>query len=324
VRFAASPIRSALARAVREATNRCSSRTARLRRDGLGGAPPPYPGAVTTPTPLDAGQLRSRLVDSGPYEALDVVIVTGSTNSDLLEAAGRGAADRTVLLAEEQQAGRGRSQRSWVSPRGYGLHVSVLLRPSEVPASAIGWLPLISGVALADAVAATGLRAALKWPNDLLLADDRGEWAKAAGILADGLAGDSGMSAVLGIGVNVLHGTQQLPTTSSGLPATSLAARGAEVDRAEFAVDLLARLAEIDRTWRAHGGDVLASGLLDRYHRWCGTLGQQVRVDLGRDEPLRGTATDLDGTGRLVVRGADGAATAVSAGDVVHLRRSEE
>lgn len=279
---------------------------------------------MTTPTPLDAGQLRSRLVDSGPYQALDVVTVTGSTNSDLVEAAGRGAADRTVLLAEEQQAGRGRSQRTWVSPRGYGLHVSVLLRPSEVSASAIGWLPLISGVALAESVSATtGLRAALKWPNDLLLADDGSAWAKAAGVLADGLSGASGMSAVVGIGVNVLHGPDQLPATSSGLPATSLAVRGAEVDRAEFAVDLLTRLAEVDRSWRAYGGDVLASGLLDRYHRWCGTLGQQVRVDLGRDEQLRGTAADVDGTGRLVVRGADGAATAVSAGDVVHLRRSD-
>ena len=277
-----------------------------------------------TPTPLDAGRLRSRLVDSGPYAALDVVTVTGSTNSDLAEAAGRGAADRTVLIAEEQQAGRGRSQRGWISPRGYGLHVSVLLRLADVPASQLGWLPLISGVALAETVhGRTGLPTALKWPNDLLLSDGGDSWAKAAGILVDGLAGEAGMSAVLGIGVNVLHGPDQLPTTSTGLPATSLAARGAEVDREEFAVALLTRIAETDGLWRAHRGDVLASGLLDRYHRWCGTLGQQVRVDLGRGEPLRGTATDVDGTGRLVVRGADGAATAVSAGDVVHLRRTD-
>jgi BirA family biotin operon repressor/biotin-[acetyl-CoA-carboxylase] ligase len=281
-------------------------------------------GLVTTPIPLDAGRLRSRLVDSGPYSALDVVTVTGSTNSDLAAAAGRGAADRTVLIAEEQQAGRGRAQRGWVSPRSYGLHVSVLLRLAEVPASELGWLPLISGVALAEAVSGTsGLRAALKWPNDLLLADEDGGWAKAAGILVDGLAGEAGVSAVLGIGVNVLHGPDQLPATTTGLPATSLAARGAEVDREEFAVALLTRVAEVERLWREHRGDVLASGLLDRYQRWCSTLGQQVRVDLGRDEPLRGTATDVDRTGRLVVRGADGAATAVSAGDVVHLRRSD-
>ena len=283
---------------------------------------------MTTPTPLDAGRLRSRLVDEGPYAALDVVTVTGSTNSDLVAAAGRGAADRTVLIAEEQQTGRGRSQRGWVSPRGYGLHVSVLLRLAEVPASAVGWLPLISGVALVEAVTATtGLTAALKWPNDLLLAVDSGStggdgWAKAAGILVDGLAGEQGMSAVLGIGVNVHHGPDDLPTTSTGLPATSMAASGAEVDREEFAVALLTRIAEVERLWRAHSGDVLASGLLDRYQRWCGTLGQQVRVDLGRDDPLSGTATEVDGTGRLVVRGADGASTAVSAGDVVHLRRS--
>ena len=120
------------------------------------------------------------------------------------------------------------------------------------------------------------------------------------------------------------HRPEQLPATSTGLPATSLAACGAEVDREEFAVALLTRIAEVDRLWRTRSGDVLASGLLDRHQRWCGTLGHQVRVELGRDDPLLGTATDVDETGRLVVHGADGAATAVSAGDVVHLRRPAE
>jgi BirA family biotin operon repressor/biotin-[acetyl-CoA-carboxylase] ligase len=275
---------------------------------------------VKEPVLLDAERLRARLVDDGPYAALDVVLVTGSTNTDLVTAAGRGAADRTVLITEEQQAGRGRVQRTWVSLRGYGLYTSVLLRPQSVSAAELAWLPLITGVALAEATQrTTGLPTALKWPNDLLLADgDR--WYKAAGILADGLTTSEEIAVVVGIGVNVHHGPEQLPQEQGGLPATSFAALGAEVDREDFAVELLTTLAEVDDRWRRHAGDVVASGLLDRYQRWCGTLGQSVRVELSAQDSLYGTATEVDPSGRLVVRGVDGAVTPVSAGDVVHLR----
>ncbi|MCI2424140.1 biotin--[acetyl-CoA-carboxylase] ligase [Saccharopolyspora sp. K220] len=276
---------------------------------------------MSTPVLLDGDRLRARLVDSGPYAALDVVTVTGSTNTDLAAAAGRGAVDRTVLIAEEQQAGRGRMQRQWASPRGHGLFLSVLLRP-EVPSTAIAWLPLIAGVALAETVVrTTGVPAALKWPNDLLLGDDE-QWLKGAGILAEAVAGPDGVAIVLGMGVNLLQRREDLPRGAGGLPATSLAAEGAEVDREAFAVALLTAFAEVDDCWRAASGDVVRCGLLDRYRRLCSTLGQQVRVELGADEQLRGVAADIDATGRLVVRTADGKQTAVSAGDVVHLRRA--
>jgi BirA family transcriptional regulator, biotin operon repressor / biotin---[acetyl-CoA-carboxylase] ligase len=277
-------------------------------------------GTVTEPVLLDAQRLRARLVDNGPYAALDVVTVTGSTNTDLVTAADQGAPDRTVLIAEEQRAGRGRLHRTWVSPRGYGLHVSVLLRPLAIQAPALAWLPLITGVALVETVRKmTGLRAVLKWPNDLLLSDGD-QWYKAAGILVDGVTTPDGMAVVLGIGVNVHHGPGELPPDTGGLPATSLQAQGAEVDREEFAAELLLALAEVDDQWRRHAGDVLGSGLFDRYQRWCGTLGQQVRVDLGVDDALQGMATQIDPSGRLVVRDIDGTVIPVSAGDVVHLR----
>ncbi|MGW5648354.1 biotin--[acetyl-CoA-carboxylase] ligase [Saccharopolyspora sp. NPDC003752] len=273
------------------------------------------------PVLLDGPRLRARLVDDGPYAALDVVVSTGSTNTDLVAAAGRGAADRTVLIAEEQLSGRGRMQRQWTSPRGHGLFVSVLLRP-EVSPVAISWLPLIAGVALAETVErTTGVRATLKWPNDLLLGDGD-EWSKGAGILGEAVTGPDGVAIVLGMGINVFQKREDLPRGAGGLPATSLAAEGAEVDREEFAVALLTAFAEVDDRWRAAGGDVVASGLLDRYRRLCGTLGQQVRVELGGDDQLLGVATDIDETGRIVVRTPDGRTTAVSAGDVVHLRRA--
>lgn len=269
---------------------------------------------------LDGDRLRRRLVDGGPYSALDVVAVTGSTNSDLAAAAARGAADRTVLIAEEQNAGRGRLQRQWISPRGAGLFVSVLLRPG-VPPSAVGWMPLIAGVALAETVErTTGVRAGLKWPNDLLLGSGE-DWRKGAGILSEAVAGPDGIALVLGMGVNVRQQRDELPTGAGGLPATSLAAEGADVDREDFAADLLGALAEVEGLWRDAGGDVVSTGLLARYRDRCRTLGQRVRVDLG-DGDLHGEAVDVDDTGRLVVRTETGRTTAVSAGDVVHVRRS--
>ncbi|GAA2339027.1 biotin--[acetyl-CoA-carboxylase] ligase [Saccharopolyspora halophila] len=270
---------------------------------------------------LDAGRLREQLVDDGTYAALDVVDVTGSTNTDLAAAAGRGAADRTVLFAEEQRDGRGRLQRQWVSPRGQGLFVSVLLRP-QVPPSELAWVPLLAGIALAETVeGTTGVAAGMKWPNDLLLGSG-GEWSKGAGILSEMVAGQDGMAIVLGMGVNVLQQRDELPGGTGGLPTTSLAAEGADVDREEFAVALLTALAAVDSQWRACAGDVEASGLLARYRRLCWTIGQQVRVELGGDSTLRGTAVDVDTSGRLVVQSADGGRTPVAAGDVVHVRRA--
>lgn len=275
---------------------------------------------MTNPVPLDGDRLRKRLVDDGPYSALDVVTVTGSTNTDLVAVANSGGADRTVLIAEEQQAGRGRMQRSWVSPRYYGLHVSILLRPVAAAQSALSWLPLAAGIALTETVRDhADLRASLKWPNDLLLGSDPAR--KAAGILAEGVSTLDGMAVVLGIGVNVHHERESLPAGAGGLPATSLAAEGAEVDREELVAQLLASFAATERQWRAHA--VSSEGdnpLRVRYQGLCSTLGQRVRIELGGGRFLHGTAKEIDEQGRLVVRDGDGARTAISAGDVVHLR----
>ncbi|MFC7341444.1 biotin--[acetyl-CoA-carboxylase] ligase [Saccharopolyspora griseoalba] len=270
---------------------------------------------------LNGDRLRERLVDEGPYAALEVVDVTGSTNSDLAAAAGTGAADRTVLLAEEQRAGRGRLQRPWLSARGQGLFVSVLFRP-QVPPSLLAWMPLLAGIALAETVQRTaGVPAGVKWPNDLLLGSGD-EWLKGAGILSEAVAGPDGMAIVLGMGVNLLQERADLPTGAGGLSATSLAAEGAEVDREEFAVALLTALAEVEERWRADGGAVEPNGLLERYRGLCWTVGQQVRVELDGDTRVSGVATDVDPSGRLVVRTEDGGTTAVAAGDVVHVRRA--
>lgn len=264
---------------------------------------------------LDADALRAALVEpAGAYAALDVVPTTGSTNADLLARAAE-AADRTVLIAEEQTEGRGRRARQWVSPPESGVYLSVLLRPEGVPTAKLGTLSLVAGVALLRAARHAGVMAALKWPNDLLAG---ASMAKCAGVLAEVAAGDP-PAVVVGIGLNVGRLPAAVPAGPGGLPATSLAEEGGHGDRAEVAVALLRCFAEVERSWRGCGGDLVTSGLLAEYRANCATLGQRVRVELPGDTARQGLAVEVDPDGQLVVD-VDGTARTVSAGDVVHLR----
>ncbi|WP_301329433.1 biotin--[acetyl-CoA-carboxylase] ligase [Goodfellowiella coeruleoviolacea] len=270
--------------------------------------------------PLDVHALRAALVaPTGPYAALTVLDSTGSTNADLAEAAGAGAADRTVLIAEEQTAGRGRQQREWSSPKGSGLYVSVLLRPAGVPAARLSWLPLLAGVALVAAIGElTTLTAALKWPNDLLIGPEQ---RKAAGILAEAVSAPADRAVVVGMGINVSQDPAELPVRPGALPPTSLVAAGAtDLSRQELAAALLRRFAELEREWRASGGDPSRSGLWQAYREVCATIGQQVRVEFPDGTALTGAAVGVDEDGRLTVRDPAGVQRSLSAGDVVHVR----
>lgn len=266
--------------------------------------------------PIDQAALRAQLLGpAGRYAGLDVVASTGSTNLDLMGLAERGAPDRTALIAEEQTAGQGRQSRSWSSPRGSGLYLSVLLRPLDVPPVRLSWLTLLAGVALvrtASWAGATG--AALKWPNDLLLGGR-----KAAGVLASvGSVKDNVV--VLGMGLNVLPLPVDVPLGAGGLAATSLVEAGAiQLDRTAIATRLLTDLAALDDAWRAAGGDAVAAGLYDEYRTSCVTFDHEVRVELNGSDVLEGTAVRLAEDGTLVLRTASGERE-VSAGDVVHLR----
>ena len=263
--------------------------------------------------PIDQAALRAQLLGpAGRYTALDVVASTGSTNLDLAAKAEQGAEDRSVLIAEEQTAGQGRQARTWASPPGSGLYLSVLLRPADVPPARYSWLTLLAGVALvrtANWAGATG--AALKWPNDLLLGGR-----KAAGVLATA----SEHAVVLGMGLNVLPLAVDVPLGAGGLAATSLAEAGAvRLDRTAIASRLLTELAALDDAWRAAGGDAVAAGIHDEYRTSCATFDQEVRVELNGSGTIEGTAVRLAPDGTLVLRTATGERE-VSAGDVVHLR----
>lgn len=186
-----------------------------------------------------------------------------STNRVAADLARAGAPDGVVVVADHQTAGRGRRGRSWESPPGASLLVSVVLRPAPP------LVTLAAGVAAADACeAVTPVRVALKWPNDLLTGD-----AKLGGILSEAV----GDAVVVGLGVN-------LAWAPDG--ATRL---GPGVDRAAL---LDAYLRGLDEP-----GDVLA-----RYRPRCSTIGRRVRVELPAGT-VEGMAEAVDDAGRLVVDG---------------------
>ncbi|HEU5420743.1 MAG TPA: biotin--[acetyl-CoA-carboxylase] ligase [Streptosporangiaceae bacterium] len=304
-----------------------------------------------SPVPLDQAALRSAVLAPGSlWTRLDVVGETGSTNEDLLAAARSGAAEGAVLVAERQARGRGRQGRTWITVPGGALSFSVLLRPAGVPAAARGWLPLLTGVAVARAVTeAAGVRVSLKWPNDVLAGG-----AKLAGILAE----QAGPAIVIGIGINV--GARQAdlpgapaarspepaappaaapssaaaaeapapsgPLAPAALAPTSLALAGAPAaDRGALLAAILAELEYWYRAWASPGssgvpGDPDSCGLRAEYLRWCSTIGTEVVVHLPGGATLTGEAAGVDVAGCLIV-GAEPGATAVSAGDVMHVRR---
>ena len=266
--------------------------------------------------PLDAAALRRAAVrPGGLWREIEVVPSTGSTNADLLARALRGEPEGAVLAAEEQRAGRGRMGRTWTSPPRAALTFSVLLKPA-VPPARRGWLPLLTGVAVAAAVTeVTGVETSLKWPNDVLAGDGD---AKLAGILAEA-AGDA---VVVGIGLNVSTEPAEFPSPRPGaLPATSLRAAGATaLNRASLLLAILEGFERWYRAWQRAGGDPDRSGLRPGYTRLSATIGRTVRAELPGGQALSGPAAGVDSDGRLLVRVSPVSEVAVAAGDVVHLR----
>lgn len=266
--------------------------------------------------PLNATALRRALVrEGGLWSDLEVVQRTGSTNADLVALAEQGkAAEGAVLVAEEQSAGRGRLDRQWTAPARSGLFFSVLLRPAEVPVTRWGWLPLLTGVAVATGLSrAAGVDTALKWPNDLLVTV-AGEERKAAGILAE-RAGPDGV--VIGVGINVTLREDELPVPQAG---SLVLADAISTDRDTLLRGVLRSLEDWYARWRTAEGDPVASGLQETYAAGCATLGRTVRAELPGDRALVGEAVAVDGDGRLVIATEAGVQEPVGAGDIVHLR----
>ncbi len=229
-----------------------------------------------------------------------------STNLIAKDLARKGAESGTVVIAESQGTGRGRLERRFFSPPGKGIWVSVLLRPSFLPQDAPK-CTLMAAVAVARAMEKFGLRAEIKWPNDILH-DGR----KLVGILTEMSAEmDRVNYIVIGIGVNVNIAPEDFPQELRGIATSLMQMKGQPIPRVAFLQELLRALdglyADVQRDGFA---PVLAA-----WRKYAVTLGQPVRVLGTAGETFEGTAADIDEEGALLIDTASGRRR-VLAGDV--------
>ncbi|MGX4762459.1 biotin--[acetyl-CoA-carboxylase] ligase [Corynebacterium minutissimum] len=286
-------------------------------------------------TALDLDRIREAVADD--FAVIEYTESTGSTNTDLMQA--DKVADGTVLLANEQLAGKGRLGRHWVSPAGSQLIFSVLILPDSL--DHLGTLPLAAGLAVTDSVEG----AVLKWPNDVHIDGN-----KLCGILAEaGPVGEAFKSApktevskaevaksevskaevnkaeinktevapktqaanppsarvVVGMGINVTLTREELPIEA----ATSLALEGLDTDRTELAITVLKNLHRRINQWEQQDPQLMAD-----YRKVCSSIGQEVRLEAPTGD-VTGTVEGVADDGRINVGGEY-----YSAGDVIHLR----
>ncbi|WNG37546.1 biotin--[acetyl-CoA-carboxylase] ligase [Archangium violaceum] len=233
-----------------------------------------------------------------------------STNEAAFRLAADGAEHGEVVITEQQTAGKGRRGRTWVSPTGLNLYFSVILRP-ELPPQRAPELTLVAAVALAEALRETDADARIKWPNDVQLGGR-----KVAGILTELSAEPERVHfVVLGIGVNLNAGPEDFPPEVAATATSLSQVLGRRVNRALFTATLWGRLEE----WLDLHHEVGFDPVRHRWKELSSTLGQEVLVRTDRSE-LRGVAEDIDGSGALLVRTAEGSLERVLAGDVEQLR----
>ena len=254
--------------------------------------------------------LRTRWLGQRAVCCFDVV---ESTNTEANRLAREDAPEGTLIVANAQTRGRGRLGRSWVSPPGSGLYLSIILRPSCSP----DWFPrltLTAGVAVASAIQETGMRPQLKWPNDILIADR-----KVGGILTEAVFDKKRINfVILGIGINVNTERDELPISVRSLATSLRLSLGKPLSRTHLLQSLLHQLEQWYEFFRAGAFETI----LETWCEFDTTLGRVVEVFLP-ERRIVGVAETLESDGTLLVRDKRGCLHRIVAGDVVHCRLEE-
>lgn len=231
----------------------------------------------------------------------------GSTNDHLKELARQGAPHGTAVLASHQTNGHGRRGRSFHSPEGMGIYLSLLLRPGCRPLDLMH-LTCATAVAMCDAVeAASGIRPGIKWTNDLVVGKR-----KLGGILTELSLSPAGTVdyAIIGIGINCRQQETDFPPEIRNIACSLDMAAGERKDPAVLAAAMLESLARMDNILLTE-----KAAILNRYRQDCITLSQEI--SLVRGEEIRyGKAVSVDEEGALVVVFPDGTREAVNSGEV--------
>ena len=253
-------------------------------------------------------QILSALSPAYPWkEHLHWFDSIGSTNDEARILAKNGAPHGTVLVADHQTGGHGRMGRSFHSPEGVGIYMTMILRPNCAPGDLMH-LTCATAVAMCEAVEnATGLRPGIKWTNDLVCGKRKlGGILTALGLTPKGMVD----FAIIGIGINCCQKDGDFPEEIRDMAGSLSMVTGKEIDRAKVAAAMMDALYQMDKT--------LLSGvdaMLDSYRRDCVTLHQDVVLVRG-EEKRYGHAVDIDAAGALVVKFQDGTLEAVNSGEV--------
>jgi BirA family biotin operon repressor/biotin-[acetyl-CoA-carboxylase] ligase len=259
--------------------------------------------------PLSLDSIREQLTTRIIGRHLVVHGEVDSTNRAATVLAGNGAPHGTVVIAETQSQGRGRLNRTWISPPGVNLYFSILLHRRTMP-SIVTWLSLLAALAVVRAVEQiSSLKSRVKWPNDVIV-DRTHPPLKLAGVLAEATE----RAVIIGIGVNVNMAVDSFPPDLRSLATSILIETGRPVDRGE----LLARL-----LWEAeqlYDTEQPPEAGMSAYREACSTLGKTVQITFINGNQLEGTAETIAGDGALCLRKLDGTLLEIRAGDVVHLR----
>lgn len=263
---------------------------------------------LAVPDTLNKEKILELLGDHPWKNTVHVLETIDSTNNLAKREALAGAPHGSVFLADEQTGGRGRPGRSFASPRGMGVYLSVLLRP-ELPPTQVGHVTAMVAVAGCNAVEqVTGIRPGIKWTNDLLLGKK-----KLSGILTEmSVEWESGALEylVMGIGINCNHRDIDFPEDVRNKAASLRQALGAPIDRNQLAAALITELHKLSL-----GIITEKSQWIARYAEDCVTIGRQVQIIRG-EHTRHATATGLDENGALLVRYDSGETGVVFSGEV--------
>lgn len=240
-------------------------------------------------------------------ELLRYLPETDSTNDQLKRLARQGAPHGTALIAGHQTGGRGRKGRTFLSPAGMGIYLSILLRPDCAPTELMH-LTCAAGCAMCDAVeAAAGFRPGIKWTNDLVY-----EKRKLGGILTElGFTPQGTLDyAIVGIGINCRQRESDFPPEIRDIASSLSIVAGQEIGQAKTAAAMLDALYQMDKRLLSD-----QAGLMREYRQNCVTLGKEISLVRG-EETRHGTALDIDENGALIVQFPDGHREAVNSGEV--------
>jgi BirA family biotin operon repressor/biotin-[acetyl-CoA-carboxylase] ligase len=246
-----------------------------------------------------------------PLGGLECLGSVTSTNDVLRERARAGAPEWTALIAEVQTAGRGREGRSWRSPPG-DLFLSILLRPVLGPEALLA-LPLLAGVAVAEASASFGASARLKWPNDVMVGER-----KLGGVLVEAASSGGRVDfVVVGIGLNLVAEAGEIATELRTFTTSLSAETGRSVAALDAARAVLARMSLwYDRLAREGPASVLGAWRSVSVPWW----GERVEV-ISSGTRVEGMAHGIDESGALLLLKDDGVTLRVLSGDARALRR---